>query len=98
MVPSPRWTPKTLHFFLIGVSALVFRCFQPDLFWIEALREPPPFDQGFRDQGSGIPKALLIMKSGDPTYLVLAQRNPTSLLRNIGENLMRLGARAFDGS
>ena len=37
------------------------------------------------------------MKSGGPTYLVLAQRNPTPLKRFNGENLLRLGARANDG-
>lgn len=48
-----------LHFFLIGVSALIFRRFQPDHFWIETPRQLPPFDQEFRDQGSGIPQTRI---------------------------------------
>ncbi len=48
-----------------------------------------PHRRNREQHGSGRP--------GKPGSTVLAQRNPTLLLRFIGEFLLRLGARAFDG-
>ena len=86
-----------LHFFLIGVSALIFRRFQPDLFGskLRANLHPLIRSSGIKDQEYR--RLRLVMKSGGPIYLVLAQREPTSKLRPTGEFLLRLGARTYDG-